>query len=131
MEEMQKAFNKTVIKLQNTSRIAEEQVSRRPFRRHLKIARTVTRLVFVISLPQDQRQTESIQLLQGQLENMTRLVLNLSVRVSQLQVEVETNAPGTNLSSPVRMMVTPPPSRIISCKVYLACAHDITRMLCH
>lgn len=27
MEEMQKAFNKTVIKLQNTSRIAEEQVS--------------------------------------------------------------------------------------------------------
>uniref|UniRef100_H2SYM5 SUN domain-containing ossification factor-like n=1 Tax=Takifugu rubripes TaxID=31033 RepID=H2SYM5_TAKRU len=61
MEEMQKAFNKTVIKLQNTSRIAEEQ---------------------------DQRQTESIQLLQGQLENMTRLVLNLSDRVSQLQVEV-------------------------------------------
>lgn len=28
MEEMQKAFNKTVVKLQNTSRIAEEQVSR-------------------------------------------------------------------------------------------------------
>lgn len=27
MEEMQKAFNKTIIKLQNTSRIAEEQVS--------------------------------------------------------------------------------------------------------
>lgn len=26
MEEMQKAFNKTIIKLQNTSRIAEEQV---------------------------------------------------------------------------------------------------------
>lgn len=51
---------------------------------------------FVISLPQDQRQTESIQLLQGQLENMTRLVLNLSVRVSQLQVEVRTNALGTN-----------------------------------
>ncbi|KAM9349618.1 SUN domain-containing ossification factor [Symphorus nematophorus] len=61
MEEMQKAFNKTIIKLQNTSRIAEEQ---------------------------DQRQTESIQLLQGQLENVTRLVLNLSVRVSQLQTEV-------------------------------------------
>lgn len=52
--------------------------------------------MFVISLPQDQRQTESIQLLQGQLENMTRLVLNLSVRVSQLQVEVHTNASGTN-----------------------------------
>lgn len=44
--------------------------------------------------PQDQRQTESIQLLQGQLENMTRLVLNLSVRVSQLQVEVRADAPG-------------------------------------
>lgn len=27
MEEMQKAFNKTIIKLQNTSTIAEEQVS--------------------------------------------------------------------------------------------------------
>ncbi|XP_072543327.1 SUN domain-containing ossification factor-like isoform X2 [Salminus brasiliensis] len=61
MEEMQKAFNKTIIKLQNTSRIAEEQ---------------------------DQKQTESIQVLQGQLENMTQLVLNLSLRVSQLQSEV-------------------------------------------
>ncbi|XP_053739137.1 SUN domain-containing ossification factor-like isoform X1 [Synchiropus splendidus] len=61
MEEMQKAFNKTIIKLQNTSRIAEEQ---------------------------DQRQTESIQILQGQLENMTQLVLNLSARVGQLQSEV-------------------------------------------
>ncbi|XP_030015248.1 SUN domain-containing ossification factor isoform X2 [Sphaeramia orbicularis] len=61
MEEMQKAFNKTIIKLQNTSRIAEEQ---------------------------DQRQTESIQLLQNQLENVTQLVLNLSVKVSQLQNEV-------------------------------------------
>lgn len=64
MEEMQKAFNKTIIKLQNTSRIAEEQ---------------------------DQRQTESIQMLQGQLENVTQLVLNLSVRVSQLQSEVSDN----------------------------------------
>lgn len=27
MEEMQRAFNKTIVKLQNTSRIAEEQVS--------------------------------------------------------------------------------------------------------
>lgn len=61
MEEMQKAFNKTIIKLQNTSTIAEEQ---------------------------DQRQTESIQLLQGQLQNLTQLVVNLSVRVSQLQDEV-------------------------------------------
>ncbi|XP_028283686.1 SUN domain-containing ossification factor isoform X2 [Parambassis ranga] len=61
MEEMQKAFNKTIIKLQDTSKLAEEQ---------------------------DQRQTESILLLQGQLENVTQLVLNLSVRVSQLQSEV-------------------------------------------
>nr|XP_015211477.1 PREDICTED: SUN domain-containing ossification factor [Lepisosteus oculatus] len=61
MEEMQRAFNKTIIQLQNTSRIAEEQ---------------------------DQRQTESIQLLQGQLENVTELVLNLSATVSQLQREV-------------------------------------------
>ncbi|XP_049604204.1 SUN domain-containing ossification factor isoform X2 [Syngnathus scovelli] len=61
VEEMQKAFNKTIIKLQNTSRIAEEQ---------------------------DQRQTESIQLLQGQLENITQMVLNLSIQVSQLQNEV-------------------------------------------
>jgi len=28
MEEMQRAFNKTIIKLQNTSRIAEEHVSK-------------------------------------------------------------------------------------------------------
>ncbi|XP_035375643.1 SUN domain-containing ossification factor isoform X2 [Electrophorus electricus] len=61
MEEMQKAFNKTIIKLQNTSRMAEEQ---------------------------DQKQTESIQVLQGQLENVTQLLLNLSARVSQLQTEV-------------------------------------------
>ena len=43
-----------------------------------------------LSLPQDQRQTESIHLLQGQLENVTQLVLNLSVTVSQLQIEVDT-----------------------------------------
>ncbi|XP_010870284.2 SUN domain-containing ossification factor isoform X2 [Esox lucius] len=61
MEEMQRAFNKTIIKLQNTSRIAEEQ---------------------------DQRQTESIQMLQGQLENITKLMINLTVTVSQLQREV-------------------------------------------
>lgn len=39
MEEMQKAFNKTIIKLQNTSRMAEEQVrdvsSLNPFKAHL------------------------------------------------------------------------------------------------
>ncbi|TTG32361.1 SUN domain-containing ossification factor [Bagarius yarrelli] len=61
MEEMQKAFNKTIIKLQNTSRMAEEQ---------------------------DQKQTESIQMLQKQLENVTQLVLNLSLQVIQLQTEV-------------------------------------------
>ncbi|XP_031167471.1 SUN domain-containing ossification factor isoform X2 [Sander lucioperca] len=61
MEEMQRAFNKTIIKLQNTSRIAEEQ---------------------------DQRQTESIQVLQSQLENVTKLMLNLTATVSQLQREV-------------------------------------------
>ncbi|NXG64513.1 SUCO factor, partial [Hemiprocne comata] len=61
MEEMQKAFNKTIIKLQNTSRIAEEQ---------------------------DQRQTEVIQLLQAQLTNMTQLVFNLSTTVAELKREV-------------------------------------------
>ncbi|XP_035033538.2 LOW QUALITY PROTEIN: SUN domain-containing ossification factor [Hippoglossus stenolepis] len=61
MEEMQRAFNKTIIKLQNTSRIAEEQ---------------------------DQKQTDSIQLLQNQLENVTKLMLNLTAAVSLLQREV-------------------------------------------
>uniref|UniRef100_A0A8C1Y4E8 SUN domain containing ossification factor n=1 Tax=Cyprinus carpio TaxID=7962 RepID=A0A8C1Y4E8_CYPCA len=61
MEEMQRAFNKTIIKLQNTSRIAEEQ---------------------------DQKQTESIQMLQSQLENATRIMLNLSATVARLQREV-------------------------------------------
>ncbi|KYO39813.1 SUN domain-containing ossification factor isoform B [Alligator mississippiensis] len=61
MEEMQKAFNKTIIKLQNTSRIAEEQ---------------------------DQRQTEAIQLLQMQLNNMTQIVSNLSTTVAELKREV-------------------------------------------
>ncbi|XP_045403306.1 SUN domain-containing ossification factor isoform X4 [Lemur catta] len=61
MEEMQKAFNKTIVKLQNTSRIAEEQ---------------------------DQRQTEAIQLLQAQLTNMTQLISNLSTTVAELKQEV-------------------------------------------
>ncbi|NWH61748.1 SUCO factor, partial [Geococcyx californianus] len=61
MEEMQKAFNKTIIKLQNTSRIAEEQ---------------------------DQRQTEAIQLLQAQLTNLTQLASNLSTVVAELKREV-------------------------------------------
>ncbi|XP_053324813.1 SUN domain-containing ossification factor isoform X2 [Spea bombifrons] len=61
MEEMQRAFNKTILKLQNTSRIAEEQ---------------------------DQRQTESIQLLQAQIINMTQLVSNLSETVIELRREV-------------------------------------------
>ncbi|XP_065129038.1 SUN domain-containing ossification factor-like [Paramisgurnus dabryanus] len=61
VDEMQKAFNQTVIKLQNTSRMAEEQ---------------------------DQKQTDSIEMLQIQLENVTRLLFSLSVSVSQLQKEV-------------------------------------------
>ncbi|KAM9848804.1 SUN domain-containing ossification factor [Aulostomus maculatus] len=61
MEEMQRAFNKTIIKLQNTSRIAEEQ---------------------------DQKQTESIHVLQSQLENVTKLMINLTATVGQLQKEV-------------------------------------------
>ncbi|XP_012871175.1 PREDICTED: SUN domain-containing ossification factor [Dipodomys ordii] len=61
MEEMQKAFNKTIVKLQNTSRLAEEQ---------------------------DQRQTEAIQLLQAQLTNVTQLVSNLSTTVAELKREV-------------------------------------------
>ncbi|XP_029285158.1 SUN domain-containing ossification factor isoform X2 [Cottoperca gobio] len=61
MEEMQRAFNKTIIKLQNTSRIAEEQ---------------------------DQKQTDSIHILQSQLENVTKLMLNLTDTVGQLQREV-------------------------------------------
>lgn len=115
---MQKAFNKTIIKLQNTSRIAEEQVSSEENRTILcqrglvllppsgkkqtlkhtfetiplhtvSMMWTCEITSFVVFLvAQDQRQTESIQLLQGQLENVTQLVLNLSVRVSQLQIEV-------------------------------------------
>ncbi|KAM8887953.1 SUN domain-containing ossification factor isoform 2-T2 [Synchiropus picturatus] len=61
MEEMQRAFNKTIIKLQNTSRIAEEQ---------------------------DHKQTDSIQVLQSQLESVTKLMLNLTNTVNQLQKEV-------------------------------------------
>ncbi|XP_077390182.1 SUN domain-containing ossification factor isoform X2 [Festucalex cinctus] len=61
MEEMQRAFNKTVIKLQNTSRMAEEQ---------------------------DQKQQDSIQVLQSQLGNITKLMLNLTDTVGQLQKEV-------------------------------------------
>ncbi|MEE6496094.1 hypothetical protein FKM82_002228 [Ascaphus truei] len=61
MEEMQRAFNKTILQLQNTSRLAEEQ---------------------------DQRQTESIQFLQAQLINVTQLVSNLSATVTELKREV-------------------------------------------
>ncbi|XP_015263287.1 PREDICTED: SUN domain-containing ossification factor [Gekko japonicus] len=61
MDEMQKAFNKTIIKLQNTSRLAEQQ---------------------------DLKQTEAIQLLQAQLTNMTQLVANLSSTVAELKIEV-------------------------------------------
>ncbi|XP_057190424.1 SUN domain-containing ossification factor-like [Triplophysa rosa] len=61
MEDMQRAFNQTLKTLQNTSRIADEQ---------------------------DLKQTESIQTLHTQLENVTQLVLLLSVSVSQLQTQV-------------------------------------------
>ncbi|XP_062989276.1 SUN domain-containing ossification factor isoform X2 [Elgaria multicarinata webbii] len=61
MEEMQKAFNTTIIKLQNTSRIAEQQ---------------------------DLKQTEAIQLLQAQLTNVTQLLSNLSSSVAELKREV-------------------------------------------
>ncbi|XP_054836241.1 SUN domain-containing ossification factor isoform X1 [Eublepharis macularius] len=61
MDEMQKAFNKTIIKLQNTSLLAEQQ---------------------------DLKQTEAIQLLQAQLTNMTQLVSNLSSTVAELKREV-------------------------------------------
>ncbi|KAL8177430.1 UNVERIFIED_CONTAM: hypothetical protein K2H54_004832, partial [Gekko kuhli] len=60
MDEMQKAFNKTIIKLQNTSHLAEQQ---------------------------DLKQTEAIQLLQAQLTNMTQLVANLSSTVAELKIE--------------------------------------------
>ncbi|XP_018116536.1 SUN domain-containing ossification factor isoform X2 [Xenopus laevis] len=61
MEEMQRAFNKTILKLQNTSKIAEEQ---------------------------DQRQSDAIQLLQAQLLNMSQLVSNLSASIVELKTEV-------------------------------------------
>lgn len=38
---------------------------------------------------QDQKQTDSIQVLQSQLENVTKLMLNLTATVSQLQKEVK------------------------------------------
>nr|XP_023674621.1 SUN domain-containing ossification factor-like isoform X3 [Paramormyrops kingsleyae] len=60
MDDMQKAFNTTIIKLQNTSKMAEEQ---------------------------DHKQTESIQLLQVQLHNITELLFNLSATVHSLQRE--------------------------------------------
>lgn len=37
---------------------------------------------------QDQKQTDSIQVLQSQLENVTKLMLNLTATVGQLQKEV-------------------------------------------
>ncbi|XP_061752824.1 SUN domain-containing ossification factor-like isoform X2 [Nerophis ophidion] len=84
MEEMQKAFNQTIIKLQNTSRIAEEQDQRQSESIHLCCIIYDSSCCSV----QDQRQTESIHLLQGQLENMTHMVINLSVTLSQLQNQV-------------------------------------------
>ncbi|MGH0178714.1 UNVERIFIED_CONTAM: hypothetical protein FKN15_077557 [Acipenser sinensis] len=94
MEEMQRAFNKTVIKLQNTSRIAEEQDQRQTesiqsLQSQLKnMTQLVLNLSVTVGQLQRERQTESIQSLQSQLKNMTQLVLNLSVTVGQLQREV-------------------------------------------
>lgn len=44
--------------------------------------------VYVCGHFQDQKQTDSIHVLQSQLENVTRLMLNLTVTVGQLQREV-------------------------------------------
>lgn len=58
MEEMQKAFNKTIIKLQNTSRIAEEQVNNntqfscRVKALCLTLSLTLTILLFVLTVEQ-------------------------------------------------------------------------------
>lgn len=46
------------------------------------------RQIILILLSQDQRQTESIQLLQAQLINMTQLVSNLTATVAELKREV-------------------------------------------
>ncbi|KAI5616570.1 SUN domain-containing ossification factor isoform X5 [Silurus asotus] len=61
MEEMQGAFYKAIIKLQSTLWNIEEQCK---------------------------KNAESIQVLQKQMENITQLVLNLSLQVSNLQREV-------------------------------------------
>lgn len=87
MEEMQRAFNKTIIKLQNTSRIAQEQVG--PKQRAVSKTRVWGERRMTKSFVfQDQRQTDSIQVLQSQLVNVTRLMLNLTTTVGQLQREV-------------------------------------------
>lgn len=44
--------------------------------------------VLTVVFPQDQKQTDSIQMLQSQLEDVTKLMLNLTATVSQLQREV-------------------------------------------
>lgn len=92
MEEMQKAFNKTIIKLQNTSRIAQEQVSSG---KQMTSKRNVSvwLLTRVCVHFQDQKQTDSIHVLQNQLENVTRLMLNLTATVGQLQREVSPRTP--------------------------------------
>lgn len=92
MEEMQKAFNKTIIKLQNTSRIAQEQVgSGKQMTSRGKV--NVWQLTAVCVHFQDQKQTDSIHVLQSQLENVTRLMLNLTATVGQLQREVSPRPP--------------------------------------
>ncbi len=61
-----------------------------------------------MSVFQDQRQTDSIQALQAQLENVTQLVLSLSVSVSRLQREV------ISLFSSVHNDKTPPSDTVHS-----------------
>ncbi len=60
-----------------------------------------------MSVFQDQRQTDSIQALHAQLENLTQLVLSLSVSVSRLQREV------ISLFSSVHNDKTPPSDTVI------------------
>lgn len=54
---------------------------------------------------QDQKQTEAIQMLQIQLENVTKLMLNLSVTVGQLQREVCTY---THTRTPIHLSLSIP-----------------------
>ena len=63
----------------------------------------------ISSRPQEQRQTDSIRALGGQLENITELVLGLSLRVHLLQSQVTTpHSPCPSESALLQSEVTPP-----------------------